>query len=287
MRTKKYRYVEDDGGGYDLSISDLMAALCCIFVLLCVSLSAPLAKNTFLAYNYGVEEEKVYKELKELQPTLKEIKAEIVPNTLAIRFSGDDSFAGNNADLNPVFKQHLNIIFPKFIQILRRHEDLIDEVKIEGHAALDLSSYDNTRNYLHRDYIDGMAWSEKRTKIVFDYCVNRIDTLSIDDRDWAKKHIVLSNYSNSRYIWEELNDKERNELSTFLDKEIVSLLDAELDSQTLGEIYRDYINKKDKFLNSETFQSRQNVSRRVEFRVKTHSDELMRQLQAMLGMEVE
>ena len=37
MRTKRFRYFEGDGG-YDLSISDLMSALCCIFILVTISI---------------------------------------------------------------------------------------------------------------------------------------------------------------------------------------------------------------------------------------------------------
>ncbi len=297
MRTKKYISVETDGGGYDLSISDLMAALCCIFVLLCVSLSAPLAQNTYLAHNYGIEEEKVYKDLKkELGKTLDDWGAEIVPKTLAIRFSAHDSFEGDAAALKVSkdgklgFTDKLDIFFPAFIKILRRHEDLIDEIRIEGHTAINISE-----NY-SEDYESGMELSKARTKAVFDYCVNQ-GKLSNDDRDWARKHIVLSNYSNSRYIWGKLDDAERAKLLTILDEETVNLLDKELDSQDLliqvRNIFESFENyskvekeaKENVF--REFFDKRQEKSRRVEFRVKTHSDELMRQLQAMLGMEEE
>ena len=51
MRTKRFRHIESDGG-YDLSISDLMAALCCIFILVTISIVSSLKEKNSLADKY-------------------------------------------------------------------------------------------------------------------------------------------------------------------------------------------------------------------------------------------
>ena len=44
MRSKRLN-LDDNTSNFDLSISDLMAALCCIFVLICISVIIQLNKS--------------------------------------------------------------------------------------------------------------------------------------------------------------------------------------------------------------------------------------------------
>ena len=51
MRTRRYRHIEENSS-YDMSISDLMAALCCIFILVTISIVSSLKEKNQLADKY-------------------------------------------------------------------------------------------------------------------------------------------------------------------------------------------------------------------------------------------
>ena len=64
MRTKRFRYFEGDGG-YDLSISDLMSALCCIFILVTISIVVSLKEKNSLADKYQELQQDLFLDLQE------------------------------------------------------------------------------------------------------------------------------------------------------------------------------------------------------------------------------
>lgn len=255
MRTKRYFYATE-GQSYDLSISDLMSALCCIFVLVTVaitvslkkqiqiqkSINVQLSEKNSLADKYKELQEELFADLQEdLGPYLERWGATIDPDTLSIRFSSDKGFQKDSSVLNPNYERVLQEFFPKLVRILEadKYKKEIEEIRIEGFTAP--NPYDSSPEH---DYTSGIVLSQERTQNVLLYCLEQTNYLQEKttanrelEKDWIRKHIVANGYS----------------LSKPLDNE--------------GKIYtgQGTINR--------------DATRRVEFRIKTNSDKIVQQFQ--------
>lgn len=200
MRTRK-RYSEGDSVGFDLSISDLMSALCGIFALIMITVVVQLntTKAEYISKNQKAEEyysmqNDLYKDLnKEFEKDLKKWNAEITPD-LTIRFKDSNVlFEPWKANLTPTFRNILSDFFPRLIVILEKdaYKTEIEEIRIEGHTAREKAI-----NY-NRDYKEGMELSQERTREVMLHCLN---TLKNDDRNWVQSNIAAIGYSLSRPV---------------------------------------------------------------------------------------
>ena len=248
MRTKRYRHIED-GSNYDLSISDLMAALCCIFALVTISIVASLKEKNNLADKYRELQQEIYLDLTEEMGTdLEKWGATIDPTTLTIRFSSDDGFDARSAELKQGYKKVLQEFFPKLIQILSqdKYKKEIEEIRIEGFTAPDRG--DPYGEGSEHDYVSGVRLSQERTQNVLLYCLENTKysqetdpVLKEAEKDWIRKHIVSNGYSLSKPLGTDGR-----------------LLEGD------GEI--------DKA-----------ATRRVEFRIKTNSDKIVQQFQQING----
>ena len=120
MRTRRYRHIEE-GSGYDMSISDLMAALCCIFVLVTISIVASLKEKNQLADKYQELQQELYMDLsKEFsKEELNKWGAYIDPETLSIRFTGVNvSFKDYDDQIPQKYKDILDDFFPRLIEVI-------------------------------------------------------------------------------------------------------------------------------------------------------------------------
>lgn len=209
MRTKK-RYTEGESVGFDLSISDLMSALCGIFALIMITVVVQLntTKAEYIAKNQKAEEyysmqHDLYEELnKEFEKDLKKWNAEITPD-LTIRFKDSNVlFEPWKANLKPDFQKILNDFFPRLIIILEKepYKEEIEEIRIEGHTARE------GRKSLNQDYKEGMELSQERTREVMLHCLG---TLKNTDREWVQSNIAAIGYSLSRPV----RNKDNNEIN--------------------------------------------------------------------------
>ena len=207
MRTKK-RYTESESAGFDLSISDLMSALCGIFTLVMITVVVQLnmtkaemikAKAEYTAKNQKAEEyysmqNALYDELnKEFDKDLKKWNAEITSD-LTIRFKDSNVlFEPFKSDLKPAFQNILTNFFPRLIRILinETYRNEIEEIRIEGHTAREQNKK------LNQDYKEGMELSQERTREVMLYCLG---TIRNDDREWVQKNIAAIGFSLSRPV---------------------------------------------------------------------------------------
>ena len=249
MRTRRYRHIEE-GSNYDLSISDLMAALCCIFVLVTIAIVASLKEKNQLADKYQELQQEIYLDLsEEMGSDLEKWGAVIDPDTLTIRFSSDDGFDARSAELKPGYKKVLQEFFPKLIQILEqdKFKNEIEEIRIEGFTASDRS--DPFGEGSEHDYVSGVKLSQERTQNVLLYCLENTDYSRETDwkkkeqeKDWIRKHIVSNGYSLSKPLGKD------------------------------GKLIQNRDDKIDKA-----------ATRRVEFRIKTNSDKIVQQFQELNG----
>lgn len=258
MRTRKYRNTAD-GIGFDLSISDLMTALCCIFILVTISIVislkekisleekhiASLQEKNSIADKYKELQHELFLDLqKEMESDLKRWGAKIDPDTLTIRFSSDDGFDARSAELKPGYKNVLKEFFPKLIKVLEKdkYKNEIEEIRIEGFTAPDRE--DSGGEGSEHDYVSGVKLSQERTQNVLLYCLENTDYSQQtnrqekeEEKNWVRKHIVSNGYSLSKPIGKD-----------------GKLLEGD------GEIDKE-------------------ATRRVEFRIKTNSDNIVKQFQ--------
>ena len=261
-----------------------MAALCCIFVLVTISIIVSLTEKTQLAdkknrladeyiaslmeknrladkYIVSLTEKNQladkYRELQhdlfldlteEMEAYLKKWGATIDPDTLTIRFSSNDGFAPRSAELKPGYKKVLQEFFPKLIKILEqdKYKNEIEEIRIEGFTAPD--SGDPYGEGSEHDYVAGVWLSQQRTQNVLLYCLE-----------------------NTEYS-QETDPKRREAEKDWIRKHIVSN----------GYSLSKPIGTDGKLLDGDG-EIDKAATRRVEFRIKTNSDKIVQQFQKING----
>ncbi len=212
MRTKRIKS-ETQSASYDLSISDLMAALCCIFLIFLAKTVLSLNKKVSelntqvdeyseknnLAERYRLMQQRLYDDLHaEFQEKFDEWDLTLTPD-LTFHFQDKDTlFTPDKSDLQPRFEDILNEFFPHLIKVISKKDyvDKILEIRIEGHTAI------NQGQSREEDYRTGMELSQERTREVLFYCLNHTKFLEDkiqgeDSLEWTRKHIAAIGYSNS------------------------------------------------------------------------------------------
>lgn len=233
MRTRK-QYTDRETSNFDLSISDLMSALCGIFalVMICVVFQLNTTKAEYNSKNKKAEEyyskqRELYEDLsEEFKDDLNKWNAEITKD-LTIRFKDSNVlFEPWKANLRPTFKNVLDDFFPRLIVLLENSEykNEIEEIRIEGHTARERNKSFN------QDYKEGMELSQERTREVMLHCLNALDN---DDREWVQSNIAAIGYSLSRPVkvagkinWEDSRRVEFK-IKTKTEKVIEELADKE------------------------------------------------------------
>lgn len=199
MRSPKKEEMKK-GNSYDLSISDLMAALCCIFILFLIFVIHRLneEKKEFeikngVATEFRLKQKDLYDAIyKEFRDDLEKWEAEIEleKGNILVKFTKDSMmFEPEKAKLKEGFMDVLDDFFPRLVKILGdpKYKGDIQEIRIEGHTAV------NLRQTRKEDYESGMKLSQERTREVLYYCLGTIP----ETRDELQKNIIAIGYSNS------------------------------------------------------------------------------------------
>ncbi|NVK30257.1 MAG: OmpA family protein [Gammaproteobacteria bacterium] len=176
-----------------LSISDMMAGLMMVFLLVAVAFmiqtDAEKASMAEVAQTYQQNRLDLAKALREeLQDDLIRWSAEILPDT-TVRFSKPEIlFDVNSAKLKPEFERILNDFFPRYLGVLAQPvfaED-IAEIRIEGHTS---SDWEGANSELEA-YMRNMDLSQARSSSVLEY-VYRLDAVE-SQRDWLSSTLRAS-----------------------------------------------------------------------------------------------
>ena len=131
---------------------------------------------------------------KEFQADLVTWNAEIFRENLIFRFKAPDVlFPSGSSKLTPRFEKILSNFIPRYVNVLQRFSDYIDEIRVEGHTS---SEYSNQPTALGK-YIANMGLSQDRTREVTNFAL-----LSIDDqkRIWLQKLLTANGLSSSKLI---------------------------------------------------------------------------------------
>ncbi len=200
---------DSEPANFDLSISDLMAALVMIFILLLSTQFLEIKKQSNIASEYREKQQALIAALKdEFKDDLTQWSAEIDEKTLVIRFRNEDpngdqiGFDPESSALKQRFKGILDEFFPRYISVLTRPDfiESIEEVRIEGHTA-----NPGDRFSTRKGYSDSITLSQERANTVLFFVLNEYEGVrsdSLDTLDWVRKHIAASGFAFAKPVIE-------------------------------------------------------------------------------------
>jgi len=186
-------------GEHWLTISDLMAGLMMVFLLISVALMrsafvdrdrmrevAVAYRDSQLAINQALHEE--------FEEDLERWDAAIAADSLTFEFrSPEVLFEAGSSALRPRFQAILSDFFPRYRRRLRDFDDVIEEVRLEGHTSSEWFGAAEDEAYFNN-----MRLSQGRTRSVLEY-VYGLPGPS-DDRGWVKRKVAAVGFSSSRLV---------------------------------------------------------------------------------------
>lgn len=183
-----------------MSVSDLMAGLMMVFILIVVFYSQTVEeaarRTTGLVKQWQNLEDSIHSELeREFRADLPKWQAEIDKETLSIRFLAPDIlFPDNQAELQPRFQEILSDFMPRYIKILEgRFAEDIDEVRIEGHTSSGFGGLPQKEAFIRN-----MELSQRRTRRVLEFSMG-LPTLQTQHA-WMIKKLSANGLSSSKLI---------------------------------------------------------------------------------------
>lgn len=197
------RHKKDEGEHW-ISMSDLMAGLMMVFLFISVAYMryAEHEKDKVkeLAVAYQKSQVALYEALNaEFKDELPVWDAEIDKTTLEFKFKSPEVlFSVGDIALKSNFKAILDDFFPRYLKILKRFEEDISEIRIEGHTS---SAWNGSTNP-DDSYFKNMQLSQGRTRSVLQY-IYLLPALE-KEKNWVKKTFAAVGFSSAHPI---VNDK--------------------------------------------------------------------------------
>ncbi|TDO06075.1 MULTISPECIES: OmpA family protein [Halomonas] len=183
-----------------LSVSDLMAGLMMVFLLISIALMRHALEErdrvTQVAEAYQETQVAIYQALMdEFADDLETWEAEINADTLALTFESPEVlFATGSAQLRSRFESILSDFYPRYLEVLVPFRKSIDEIRIEGHT----SSRWNSSVGEDEAYFLNMQLSQDRTRSVLNYLFRLPETQS--QKDWVKQTTAAVGFSSSHLV---------------------------------------------------------------------------------------
>ena len=184
-----------------VSVSDLMAGLMMIFLLIAISYVKDADKRATAIQNvvttWQQQEQEIYDALyRQFKDDLPGWNAIIEKDTLTIRFNSPKYlFKTDSAELTDKFKSILSDFMPRYLELLHENfEAQVAEVRIEGHTSSEWG--DESGNLA---FIKNMDLSQARTRSVlnFSLSINRLDKIG----DWIRKTVSANGLSSAQVIY--------------------------------------------------------------------------------------
>ena len=176
-----------------LPISDLMSGLMVLFLFIAISLILQVRQ---IAEEYQDTQEQIYEALLyEFADDLPKWGAKIDKDTLTISFlSPDILFKTGQSDLQDNYKEILSDFFPRYIKVIDRYKDSINEIRIEGHTSSEWAAGVD----VDTAYFENMRLSQDRTRTVlqFAYAIPEVSQY----RPWIKTHLAAVGLSSAKTI---------------------------------------------------------------------------------------
>ncbi len=188
-------------GAHWISVSDLMAGLMMVFLLVAVIFMVMVQKETErmrqVAEIYLDLREALYQDLlDEFEDDLPRWGAKLTPDLVITFQDSGVLFELGSAQLRPAFEAILADFFPRYVRIITqpRYRDEIDEVRIEGHTS---SDWTNARS-ANEAYINNMRLSQERTRSSLEYLLS-LDQIQ-NQEQWLKSNLTANGLASSHPI---------------------------------------------------------------------------------------
>lgn len=224
---------ESNQEGQWIAVSDLMAGLMMVFLLISVMFMVHAEhqrqKVSEVVVLYDRLKKQMYLDL------VSEFEKDLVPwgatitDDLCIRFERlEVLFDEGDSSLKPQFKAILNDFFPRYIDILTqsKYRDDILEVRIEGHTS---STWKGAQSF-EEAYVKNMALSQARTRSTLGYVLN-LEAVQFNQK-WMVKHLTANGLSSAKVILTASGQEDQNRsrrvefrVLTHAEKRIASLLE--------------------------------------------------------------
>lgn len=193
-----------------LPVSDLMAGLMMVFMFVAIAFmrNAWIEKEHVreVAVAYQENQVALYRALQEeFENDLEAWEAEIDEATLSFTFQSPDVlFSTGSTGLQERFKDILEDFFPRYLDVLMKFSDSINEVRIEGHT----SSVWGPGTPENIAYFNNMELSQGRTRTVLNYVYNLAEVTPL--RSWVKANVAAVGFSSSRLRLKEDGSEDRD-----------------------------------------------------------------------------
>jgi outer membrane protein OmpA-like peptidoglycan-associated protein len=190
-----------DSGEHWMSVSDLMAGLMMVFLFISVALmrDAMIERDKIkeIAVTYNETQQELYEALyDEFESDLSKWDAELDRETLSVNFQSPDVlFATGKSALSPEFQTILSDFFPRYLSILDRFHENLQEIRIEGHTS-SAWNHDSTDS---EAYFNNMSLSQSRTRSVLSYLMN-LPSVEQTHYEWVKSNVAAVGYSSSKLV---------------------------------------------------------------------------------------
>lgn len=187
-----------------IPLSDLMTGLMMVFMLVAIAFMIQVEQLMHkaeqqarqmkdVAVLYDETRERLYSELdNEFHADLRRWNAKL-DRDLAIRFEEPDVlFDNGKAELKPQFKKILDDFFPRYVRVIEKYEDSIEEIRIEGHT----SKFWNFQTPDDDAYFKNMELSQSRTRSTLQYVL--LLGAVAHQRNWLTAKLTANGLSSSR-----------------------------------------------------------------------------------------
>lgn len=191
-----------------LSVSDLMAGLMMVFLLISIALMRHALEErdrvTQVAEAYQETQVAIYQALiEEFSDDLEAWQAEINADTLTLTFKSPEVlFATGSAQLRPHFESILSDFYPRYLKVLTPFRKSINEIRIEGHT----SSLWNQHVSEDEAYFLNMQLSQDRTRSVLSYLYRLPETQA--EKTWVKKTTAAVGFSSSHPVLDDTGQED-------------------------------------------------------------------------------
>lgn len=193
-----------------LSVSDLMAGLMMVFLIIAVSLMREAFeerdKIKQVALSYEANQNAIFNALNtEFAKDLSGWDAVLDKETLTLTFESQEVlFALGKNELSDRYKRLLDGFMPRYMSVLHQYSASIEEVRIEGHTSSGWSSSATQT----QAYFFNMELSQGRTRSVLAY-IFQMPAME-NYRDWIKNHVSAVGLSSSHLVKTDAGEEDRD-----------------------------------------------------------------------------
>jgi len=200
-----------------MSLSDLMAGLMMVFLLISVSMmrqaTRDVAEVRSIGEDWADQREAIFNALDhEFGNDLGAWEANLERETLSFTFwSPDVLFPRGKASITARYAAILDAFFPRYVKVLSEFRGVIEEVRIEGHTSSEWGAGSSATEA----YFANMDLSQRRTQSVLRHAFEL--TEGGPHADWVQSTVAAVGFSSAKAVHDDddVEDEQASRRVTF------------------------------------------------------------------------